>query len=349
MQIHRLGWQVRGFGRLRELAVSCSMLHDTAEKRLLILKFWEEHGFKPTVDAFSVSRRTLYRWQADLRRGRQEPRALAPRSTAPKQRRVRSWPQPVVDFIQQLRQKRPNLGKDKIYPLLKTWCKKKKQPCPSASTIGRLIADAPDKMRSVPQKIDRLGKKKPIKRKARLRKPNDLRADRPGQWSAVDTIERHQDGLRRYLLTMVDAASCTGLAIATNSHTATTAKHFLSAAQEILPWPIEAVLSDNGSEFKGAFEQTLKEQTMLHWHTYPRCPKMNPQAERFNRTIQEDFVDYHEDLLFTDLDAFNKKLTEWLLWYNTERPHYTLGQIPPMKFAATKLPECHMYWTHTLT
>ncbi len=346
MQIHRLSWRVRGFARLAELAVSCSMLHDTAEKRLSILKFWKEHGLKPTVDAFAVSRRTLYRWQADLRRGR-EPSALTPRSTAPKKRRVRAWPQPVVDAIRALRDKHPNLGKDKIHRLLETWCKQEKHPCPSVSTIGRLIADAPDKMRCVPQKIDRLGKRKPIKRCTKLRKPKDLRAGRPGQWSAVDTIERHQYGLRRYLLTMVDAASCTGLAFATNSHTATTAKHFLRASQEILPWPIEAILSDNGSEFKGAFDQALQDHTMPHWHTYPNCPKMNPQAERFNRTIQEEFVDYHEELLFTDLDAFNRKLTDWLLWYNTERPHYTHGQIPPMQFVAENFPECHMYWTHT--
>ena len=31
---------------------------------------------------------------------------------------------------------------------------------------------------------------------------------------------------------------------------------------------------------------------------------MNAHNERFNRTIQEQFVDYHEDLLFTDLEGF---------------------------------------------
>lgn len=35
---------------------------------------------------------------------------------------------------------------------------------------------------------------------------------------------------------------------------------------------------------------------------------MNARAERFNRTIQECFVN-HEDLLFTDLAAFNKSLS----------------------------------------
>ena len=30
---------------------------------------------------------------------------------------------------------------------------------------------------------------------------------------------------------------------------------------------------------------------------------MNVRAERYNRTIREDFVDYHEDLLFEDKTA----------------------------------------------
>ena len=52
---------------------------------------------------------------------------------------------------------------------------------------------------------------------------------------------------------------------------------------------------------------------------------MNVHAERSNRTIQESFVGYHEDLLFTDLARFNQKLAE-LLIYNAERPHHRLAQ-----------------------
>ncbi len=48
---------------------------------------------------------------------------------------------------------------------------------------------------------------------------------------------------------------------------------------------------------------------ITHWWTYPRSPKMNAHVERFNRTLQEQFVDYHTDLLFDDLAAFNRN---WL-------------------------------------
>lgn len=31
-------------------------------------------------------------------------------------------------------------------------------------------------------------------------------------------------------------------------------------------------------------------------------------------------MDDHEDLLFTDLNLFNQKLADWLLFYNTQDP-----------------------------
>ncbi len=58
-------------------------------------------------------------------------------------------------------------------------------------------------------------------------------------------------------------------------------------------------------------------------------------CERFKRTvpesIQEQLVDFHEDLLFTDLELFNEKLVDWLIQYNGVRPHKGLGLQTPVK------------------
>jgi hypothetical protein len=74
---------------------------------------------------------------------------------------------------------------------------------------------------------------------------------------------------------------------------------------------------------------------------------MNAHAERFNRTVQESFVDDHEELLFTDLALFDRKLADGLVFYNDERPHHTLGQRSPLSFLLQHQPECQRYWTHT--
>ncbi|WP_423908325.1 integrase core domain-containing protein [Candidatus Spongiihabitans sp.] len=64
---------------------------------------------------------------------------------------------------------------------------------------------------------------------------------------------------------------------------------------------------------------------MTHWRPYPRLPRTTAHAERFNRTIQEQLVDYHEDQLFHDLPGFNRKLAAWLLDCNTVLPHHSLS------------------------
>jgi transposase InsO family protein len=107
------------------------------------------------------------------------------------------------------------------------------------------------------------------------------------------------------------------------------------------------VLSDNGSEFEADFAKALATQGIQRWYTYPKTPKRNAHVERFHRTVQESFVDDHEDLLCTDLDAFNQQLANWLVFYNAERPHHALGQRPPLRFLLQHQPECQRWWTHT--
>ncbi len=86
---------------------------------------------------------------------------------------------------------------------------------------------------------------------------------------------------------------------------------------------------------------------ITHWWTYPRSPKMNAHAERFNRTLQEQFMDDHEDLLFDDLAAVNRKLADWLLAYHTVLPHHSLGRQSPVQFLIQHQPECQRWWTYT--
>jgi len=80
--------------------------------------------------------------------------------------------------------------------------------------------------------------------------------------------------------------------------------------------------------------------------TYPNCPKMNAHAERFNRSIQEEFIEFHKDLLLHDIDAFNNKLFDYLIWFNEERPHYA-PNLPPLMQFLEQQHQCNMYWRDT--
>ena len=92
----------------------------------------------------------------------------------------------------------------------------------------------------------------------------------------------------------------------------------------------------------GLAEQTQKARGVILGAAYEAHP------ERFNRTLQEEYIDYHEDELL-DPERFNVGLMQHLLWHNTERPHWSLKMKPPVQFIQDNFshPECNMYVADT--
>ncbi|MBC7330207.1 transposase family protein, partial [bacterium] len=54
---------------------------------------------------------------------------------------------------------------------------------------------------------------------------------------------------------------------------------------------MKCVQTDNGSEFVGEFEDFLRNKGIIHFYTHPKRPQENGYVERFQRTIQEYFID----------------------------------------------------------
>ena len=347
MQTRWIGYRVRGFLALADRALYWDMICKTADERYKILLFWQRHGLGATQEAYGVARRTLYAWRAQLAAGGGKPHRLTPRSTRPKQVRQRQWPAAVVAEVRRLRGLHPNLGKEKLAPFIARFCQTQRLPVPSARTIGRLIADAPDKMRGVPQRVPSRFGTAP-RRPLRERKPKGYRAGVPGECIAWDSIERRRDGMRRYLISCTDLASRFAFSLGVKHLSSHQAHLAWQLSQIVFPAATQRVLSDNGQEFAKHFHAALNERGIVHWHTFPRTPKMNAHAERFNRTLQDEFVDYHEDLLFGDLPQFNQRLLDYLYWFNAERPHHALRLQTPLDILAQYIgPECRMYWPST--
>jgi len=192
---------------------------------------------------------------------------LGNQSRAPKRRRVRNWPPGLLAEIRRLREETPNLGPGKVHVRLEAWCAKHQMPLPSARTIGRLIADAPDKMRVTPQHLTPKGKPKPRKPAAPKHRQRNLNATTPGECVAFDTIILFVLGVRRYILTATDHHSRFAFAVAVPRATSKNAAQFAALVQAVFPAPIQQVLTDNGSEFAGAFHDFAKQQGWRHNHT----------------------------------------------------------------------------------
>ena len=165
-------------------------------------------------------------------------------------------------------------------------------------TIGRLIADAGG-LRAIPPRLDNRGRmKRPRPKKPR--QPKGFRAQRPGEVLALDTVIAIRDGVRRYLFGCLDLRSRFALALVTPGFSSKRASDFFDLALGLFPGRVDRVLSDNGSEFEGAFARLLKAKGIGRYYTYPRSPKRNAHMERFNRTVQKEFLIHHEDLLWGD-------------------------------------------------
>ncbi len=100
-------------------------------------------------------------------------------------------------------------------------------------------------------------------------------------------------------------------------------------------------------EFLGNFDKTLQEASIKHIWTYPYTPKMNATCERFNRTLREQFIEFNELLLFEDLNLFNQRMAEYLVLYNSKRPHKSLELMTPVDYILRESKNCNMWWTHT--
>src|SRR3989338_3354349 len=270
------------------------MLTEKAKHKARVLVFWERHGLKADLDAFPHKKSTLYSWRQAWIKGGRKIEALNEKSKAPQTRRKRSWPIAVISEIKRIREENPNVGEEKIYPELFIFCQADNLPCPKPVTIGRLIKDLGG-LRKYPQKISHFGKIKKVNRQKVLRKPKDFQPAYPGHLVALDTIEIFINGTRRYIITFEDIYTRFSFAWATTSHASLAAKEFFALCQRAFPLPYRFahVLTDNGSEFKKHFAEELRRLHMTHFHTYPKTPKMNAHVERFNRTIQEEFIDYH--------------------------------------------------------
>ena len=97
-------------------------------------------------------------------------------------------------------------------------------------------------------------------------------------------------------------------------------------------WRLDRILTDNGNEFKGDFDTTLKDMTTRHTRIHPGRPQTNGNVERLHRTILDEcwrpaFARY----LYIAYGGLKRDLAAYLDYYNTARAHngrITQGRIP---------------------
>jgi transposase InsO family protein len=166
-----------------------------------------------------------------------------------------------------------------------------------------------------------------------------------GHLVCLDTIVRYWDGQKRYILTAIDKYAKVAYARMYSSHNSLSAKDFLERLSYLLDGKFDNLQTDNGSEFLRHFEMACKEMKVPHYFSRARTPKDNAECERFNRTLQEEFISLGN--MTTDIGVFNRNLTEWLIEYNFNRPHQTLDYLTPVEFTQKYSKVSKMYSSST--
>jgi len=335
MQVIFVGKWLPGYAKL------CHPLPNLSQEAKLRLKWMDyyrnhNHNASLTSRHFGISRKTLHKWLKRYDRLRLV--SLESQDRAPKRRRQREITGQQLVRIIQLRKQYIRYGKEKLAYLYGQQYQEKI----SAWKIQKVIEK--HKLYYHPQKADRIRRKR--QRSFQKKRITELKQKKlSGFLLQADTIVLYWKGLKRYILTAIDKYSKIAFARMYTTHSSYNARDFLYRLNYLLDGKIENVQTDNGSEFLKHFDRALKELNINHYFSRNHTPKDNAVNERFNRTLEEEFL--RQGNFHLDLQKFNQILTEWLVEYNFRRPHQALGYTPPINFQAKYLKVLPMYPSNT--
>jgi len=324
--------------RWREQAKAIGLSKE-AKTRLEWLIYYETraHGNASlTARHFGIAPKTFYKWKNCF--DETNLRTLESRSTAPKHVRQKEITPQEESRIVALRKQYPCWGKMKIAVIYERTYGTPVSSWKVQYTIQKY------RLYPKPQKNKRTQAKR-RKNKAKKRTIALKKKPFPGFLIALDTIVIHWKGKKRYILTAIDEVGKIAFARMYTTKHSRNAKDFIQRVAYLLDYELWNTCHDNGSEFEKEFQEAVEELALGDYWSRTATPKDNAIDERFNRTLQEEFIDLGN--MTTDVVVFNKRLTEWLIEYTFVRPHQTLGYETPWSFYQKTAKVLPMYSSRT--
>lgn len=157
----------------------------------------------------------------------------------------------------------------------------------------------------------------------------------------MDSVTIYVLGRKYYFITAIDIVTKYAWVKLVTSLSSQQAKEAIIEFITGYSYQIRTVQTDNGSEFLKEFNKYLQDLKITHQFIYQKLPKVNGVIERFNRTIQEEFIERNIHEIY-DTNQFRVKLVKYLIWYNTKRPHYSLNYRTPEQYLQelSSFPKC---------
>lgn len=313
--------QVYRWGAFQSLA-SLPSLSPEAKKRLKWMDYYRKCGnASQTCRYFGIARETFYEWKRRYNPHHLE--SLEEKSRRPK--RTRQWEVSRTEEFRILSLRRAHIryGKEKLRVLYQ---QEHQEPI-SSWKIQKVIEK--HRLYYHPSKTQKLREKR--KRNQSKKRITELKKERrTGFLVALDSVVRYWAGMKRYIVTGVDVHSKIAFARMYPGKSSSHAADFLRRLHYLFDGKIENIQTDNGSEFAKDFREAAATLRLSHYFSRLKTPTDNSFDERFNRTLNDEFIVMGN--MTSDCDAFNKRLTDWLVEYNFKRPHQTLGYEVPVEY-----------------
>ncbi|MFN8472743.1 MAG: IS481 family transposase [Anaerolineae bacterium] len=181
--------------------------------------------------------------------------------------------------------------------------------------------------------LKRLGMNR-LQRKRWRRKTKRYQKQVPGERVQIDTCKIAP---RRIQYTAID--DCTRLMVIKvyPARTAENAVRFLDDLGRQMPFPIQRIQTDRGSEFTSYKFQDALCQHHIKWRPIkPRTPHLNGKVERVQKTALDEF---YATLELDQLDdqQLAEEVQSWQAFYNGKRLHSAIGSPPVAKLQARRM------------
>ena len=121
--------------------------------------------------------------------------------------------------------------------------------------------------------------KKPQKKCKKLR-IKGYKQKQQGDLVQIDTVVKFINGIRRCMVTAIDVKSDFAFSYTYKSPSSKNTKDFFQKLEDVAPFKIQRIQTDNGSEFAKYFREYIQKRKITHYYKYPKCPKMNAIVER---------------------------------------------------------------------
>jgi putative transposase len=297
-----------------------------ARQRLEWLIFYYTVGgqnARRTAAYFGVSAKTFHKWKT-----RFDPEhlpSLEEHSRRP--RKPRGWQVSLTEQsrIRRLRKRYPKYGKAKLKVLYQHTYH---QPI-STWKIERVIRHY--QLYAHPERAAKRARQQSAAPKPRIHQAQSL-SERL-LWH-TDTIQIGWYGQRRYIFTAIEHRARLAFARIYSRGSSRQATDFLKRLLLLCEGFLPRIHSDNGGEFAGEFHKACLQLGIQHLFSRVHQPKDNARLERFNWTLQDEWLDLSA-IGLDEIDDANADLTDWLIHYNALRPHQALAYQTPLAYASS--------------